>query len=916
MKTNKLRLAIASLIAIAASTTTLAAVGDAVDWYLTIYNSSWAVVSKTQFVETATSNVFIAEDVAVSGSGLTYLIHNNAWSTQYGVAVNATDTPFTLTSGTGAKSLSISADTYDVTFDLGNTTVQFDSQSSSTATMARGADLSWCTEMEAMGSSFYSHSGEQTDVFALLKEFGLTAVRLRVWVNPIAYGYGAYCNQADVIAKAKRAAAQGLDIMIDFHYSDYFADPSSQTKPTNWTSSLASTLATNITSHTTGVLQALKDEGVDVKWVQVGNETNAGMVWDTGKLSSYTANFSYYVTLSNAGYNAVKSVYPDALVLVHLAGAHDTYLYKWLDTFQTAGGLFDMIGVSHYPDYSDWNSTSSGVASNPNAASNISTLMSRYSKPVMIVETGFNSYDSGLANTVMTDLFARAGALSNCAGIFYWEPEVYGGWRPTYYINNSITAYNLGAFTSNGKISQALDAFKAPGSSSYPSGIALYDAAGTSIIGYLAMTSTDGVYSGTLTSTTDYLNFQVVDEYHNVWYRTSTSDFNTMTTGSGNNFWLDVADTYTITVDLPNSTWSYTQGTPVSDTDYWYLYSYGNWGDYDKPFTQSTTNSDEFVLENLFLTSSDLSGDALSFQIICANFTESYTYNANITALGSYTLQSTSASGAWGNSYCTAMQVGVPYTLTWNRSTHMLTIAGPPNLTLSATATTAPTYSAGYYNVTVNRHLEGGKWNMVCLPFSLDESALKYYFGSGVKLAKFTDASRQVHSANSAARRANSATGIVEFTTATTDGLDANTPYLLMPDDDVESITVANKWVAASSPSTVTQGNYSLVGTDAATTATAGNYYIDGTGAFTQATGSETVPALGAYITGAGGASLSNEGLSIKVDDVVTGIADVVVAGNEGNDRIYNLQGQAVGTTLEDLPAGIYILNHRKIVKR
>ena len=86
--------------------------------------------------------------------------------------------------------------------------------------LVRGADISWCTEMENDGAAFYDSNGRETDIFALMKEIGMSAVRLRVWVDPASIGYGAYSDKADVVAKAKRAHNNGLDIMIAFHYSD------------------------------------------------------------------------------------------------------------------------------------------------------------------------------------------------------------------------------------------------------------------------------------------------------------------------------------------------------------------------------------------------------------------------------------------------------------------------------------------------------------------------------------------------------------------------------------------------------------------------------------------------------------------------------------------------------------------------
>jgi arabinogalactan endo-1,4-beta-galactosidase len=331
-------------------------------------------------------------------------------------------------------------------------------------TFARGADVSWCTEMEADGKKFYNANGQETELMALMKEIGMNAIRLRVWVNPLDYGYGAWSDKADVIQKAERAHQQGLDLMIDFHYSDFFADPERQEKPKDWSSYTLDQLKTAIADHTKDVLNALKEKGIKPKWVQVGNETNNGMIFDSGKIDwdkSGSARYSNYVALSNAGYDAVKEVLPDAYVIIHIANAYnaadyDGWFYK---EFKEAGGKFDMIGLSHYPDWTDWNSTQSGVASNANAANSVKKLGDLFKVPVMIVETGFSNQDASKASEVMTDLFNKTKDLSQCAGIFYWEPQVDGVWKPDYYSTLDWPAYNMGAFTTDGKPTAALNAF-------------------------------------------------------------------------------------------------------------------------------------------------------------------------------------------------------------------------------------------------------------------------------------------------------------------------------------------------------------------------------------------------------------------------------------------------------------------------
>jgi len=330
------------------------------------------------------------------------------------------------------------------------------------AQFARGADISWCTEMEADGQKFYNAQGVETDIFVLMKQIGMTAIRLRVWVNPASYGYGAWCDKADVIAKAKRAHEQGFDLMIDFHYSDFFTDPSTQNTPLDWKDYSLDQLKTAVAEHTNDVLQALKDEGITPKWIQIGNETSNGMIWPKGKINwdkAKNTRFADYASLSNAGYDAAKGVFPDAIIIVHHDNAYQSLVWFYQE-FKNAGGKFDTIGLSHYPDYDKWNSTESDVASNLNAANSVKALGQTFNVPVMIVETGFDSWNPTLAKQVMQDLFDRMTALSQCAGIFYWEPEVNGTWKPQYYNTLGWGAYKKGAFSSNNRPTAALDPFK------------------------------------------------------------------------------------------------------------------------------------------------------------------------------------------------------------------------------------------------------------------------------------------------------------------------------------------------------------------------------------------------------------------------------------------------------------------------
>ena len=333
------------------------------------------------------------------------------------------------------------------------------------ASFARGADISWCTEMEADGMKFYNTNGVETEIFSLMKQIGMNAIRLRVWVNP-ENGYGPWSDKADVLAKARRAKAQGLDLMIDFHYSDYFADPGKQTKPAAWNGLSFAELKESLAAHTIDVLQALKDEGIEPKWVQVGNETTSGMVWDDGRIDwnkPDNERWLNYVALSNAGYNAVKSVLPNAYVIVnHDNAIHDNVWYY--QAFKQYGGKFDMIGLSHYPDWEQWSET------NTTAAANLRKLYNQFHVPVMIVETGYSTWDEPRAEQVMKDLFEKMTKEDGCVGILYWEPEVYGGWDARQLLEDGtwqpgnkgtygLKVVNNGAFTSYGQPAPALLVF-------------------------------------------------------------------------------------------------------------------------------------------------------------------------------------------------------------------------------------------------------------------------------------------------------------------------------------------------------------------------------------------------------------------------------------------------------------------------
>lgn len=315
------------------------------------------------------------------------------------------------------------------------------------ADFIKGADISTLLEAEQYGAKFYNQNGQQQDAIAILKANGVNYVRLRLWVDPQdasgkTYGGGSN-NLENTIALAKRVKAQGLKLLLDFHYSDFWTDPGKQFKPKAWEKMDYPQLKTAIQDYTRDTIARFKKEGVLPDIVQIGNEINGGMLWPEGKSwGQGGGEFDRLAGLLNAAISGLKENLTggeQVKIMLHLAEGtkNDTFRW-WFDEIAKRDVPFDIIGLSMY---TYWNGPISALKAN------IDDISRRYNKDVIVVEAAYgytldncdnaeNSFqakeekDGGYPGTVqgqydyIHDLMQSVIDVPDHRGkgIFYWEP--------------------------------------------------------------------------------------------------------------------------------------------------------------------------------------------------------------------------------------------------------------------------------------------------------------------------------------------------------------------------------------------------------------------------------------------------------------------------------------------------------------
>lgn len=311
----------------------------------------------------------------------------------------------------------------------------------------KGMDLSSLKEVEECGGKFYDKGIEQNAI-DILQSYGMNSVRLRLWNNPYTEDgkpYGAGSNDLKVtIELAKRCIAHNMGFLLDFHYSDFWADPGKQYVPKAWQKFSVEEIEKAVYDYTVEVLQALKLEGAYPTMIQIGNEVSNGLLWPMGK----TPNYDNIARFINAGIRAVRSLDQEIPIMIHLDNGGNNKLYReWFDHFMEKGDDFQIIGLSYYPF---WHGSLDDLSKNMN------DIATRYGKELIIAEVSmghtledYASYEKldscerkGMATkgnllenldypmtkegqrNFMEDVMNRLRAVPNNLGkgFYYWEP--------------------------------------------------------------------------------------------------------------------------------------------------------------------------------------------------------------------------------------------------------------------------------------------------------------------------------------------------------------------------------------------------------------------------------------------------------------------------------------------------------------
>jgi arabinogalactan endo-1,4-beta-galactosidase len=335
----------------------------------------------------------------------------------------------------------------------------------------KGADISFVQEIEDHGGQYYE-DGQSRDLLEILKDHGFNYIRLRIWHTPS----GGYNDLSHTLSMATRIKQEGFGFLLDFHYSDWWADPGQQNKPASWSSLDFETLKDSVYQYSYYVIDALRDQGTLPDIVQIGNEVICGMLWNDGRVcGSYntTQQWSQFAQLVDEGIRGVKdAAFGDSVrIMIHIdRGASISGTEWFLNNLLSYGVDFDIIGQSYYPW---WHGTLSEVEAN------LQHTVQDYGKDIVIVEAAYPwtldwfDYQHNIVGdssqlhegypatpegqrSFLNDLMEIIGDTPNGKGrgIFYWSPEhisvpgVESPWE------------NLALFDFYGNVLESIEAFE------------------------------------------------------------------------------------------------------------------------------------------------------------------------------------------------------------------------------------------------------------------------------------------------------------------------------------------------------------------------------------------------------------------------------------------------------------------------
>ncbi len=342
-----------------------------------------------------------------------------------------------------------------------------------------GVDLSYVNEIEDCGVTYFDESNTETDVYELLSAKGANLVRLRLWHNP---GWTNYSNYEDVKSAIVRAKAEGIHVLLDFHYSDFWADPSRQWCPAAWNNINDDTvMGDSVYNYTYNTLNNLASEGLLPEMVQIGNEINGNILIkrtteeiDHSSPNMLPIDWSRQVSLLHRGIAAVQQINSELSseikTVIHIAQPENA---EWWFRDAIANGLagFDIIGISYYPQWSEYDVRDVG--------NHVKTMEDTYGKDVMVVEVGYPwtlsgedgagnvlgndsrlpTYGNDISNDVQRDFLIELTYLikeNGGLGLIYWEPAWVSSSCKTYWATGSHYE-NAAVFDFNNKINSGAD---------------------------------------------------------------------------------------------------------------------------------------------------------------------------------------------------------------------------------------------------------------------------------------------------------------------------------------------------------------------------------------------------------------------------------------------------------------------------